>query len=73
MKINAKTTISLTPNDLRSIVTEYFTQKGYSVKSVSFEVGTECRGYGLGEHEETVFEGCSVECAFLGKNKEDKI
>lgn len=64
MNISKNITIHLTENDVKEIIAEYIkTQKGYSVTAdnVTLKVGVECRGYGMAEHDVTVFKGCDVD------------
>ena len=64
MNISNNITIHLTQDDVKEIIAEYIkTQKGYSVTAdnVTLRVGTECRGYGMAEHDVTVFKGWDVE------------
>lgn len=64
MNISKNITIHLTEDDVKEIIAEYIkNQNGYSVTAdnVTLRVGTECRGYGMAEHDVTVFKGCDVE------------
>ena len=60
MNIENKITITLTENDVKEIVAEYLTHKGYKVASdnVTLSVGNEWVGYGMDEHQEPRFKGC---------------
>lgn len=62
-------TINLSPDDVKQIIAEYLTKKGYVVKSngIEFKVGEECRGYGMGEYYVTEFLGCSIKCESGGE------
>ena len=64
MKLSKSMTIHLTENDVKEIIAEYIkTQKGYSITAddVTLKVGVECHGYGMAEHDVTVFKGCDVD------------
>ena len=65
MEIKKSITINLTPADVKQIILDYLTKDGYVIKTendISFQVGTECQGYGMAEREVTIFKGCSVNC-----------
>lgn len=69
MDIKKSITINLSSDYVRQIIFDYLTKDGYSVNldDIEFDIGEECHGYGVGEHYEYVFEGCSVRC----KEKEE--
>ena len=69
MDIKKSITINLSPDDVKRIISDYLTKDGYSVSPVDieFDIGEECHGYGVGEHYEYVFEGCSVRCKEKGE------
>lgn len=60
MNIESKITITLTENDVKEIVAEYLTKKGYKVvpANVTLSVGSEWVGYGMDEHMEARFKNC---------------
>lgn len=62
MNIKENITISFDENDLKHIVAQYLTGKGYQCESkdVHFNLGTVCCGYGMHESEKTVLKGCNV-------------
>lgn len=62
MKFNKKITISLSENDVKEIVADYLVQQGFKVTTddVKLVVGSEYRGYGMGEYQTTYFKECSV-------------
>lgn len=62
MNVNKTITITLAENDVKVIVAQYLNHEGYKVKpeDVMLEVGTTWVGYGMAEHQETRFKGCSV-------------
>ena len=62
MDISKKVTITLSENDVKEIVAEYLTHKGYRVDpdNVTLNVGTTTRGYGMGEYETTYFKDCTA-------------
>lgn len=64
MNIARRITIHLTENDVKEIIAkEICSQGGFqvTVDDVTLRVGTECHGYGMAEHDVTVFKGCDVE------------
>lgn len=63
-------TVTLTPDEISELIIRYLKEEGYEVTNVEFEAGTETRGYGLGEHDVTVFTGCSVACNFVTERRE---
>ena len=63
MKIGNNITITLTPTEIKELIAEKCREQGYTTveaKDVSFDVGTELRGYGMAEHEEVVVRGCTI-------------
>lgn len=60
MNIENKITITLTENDLKEIVAEYLTEKGYKVTTdnVTLSVGNKWVGFGMDEHQVTFFKEC---------------
>lgn len=54
--------ITLYEKDVKELIAEYFTEKGYPTtpNDVLLNVGRETRGYGPGEYEECVFQECVV-------------
>ena len=62
MNIEEKITITLSENDVKEIVSEYLTKKGYVVSAgnVSIEVGYEWIGYGRDEHSVPRFKKCTA-------------
>lgn len=62
MNIESKITINLNESDLKEIVAEYLTKKGYKVTptNVTISVGSEWVGYGMDEHMEARFKGCTA-------------
>lgn len=60
MDIKSKITITLTPEDVKGIIAEYLTHKGYEVSPNNVELftGTRWEGYGYGEHMVHYFEKC---------------
>ena len=62
MNIKKNITIKLSADDVRQIISDYLTNDGYTTKpeDIKFNIGEECRGYGMAEHYVTIFEGCSV-------------
>lgn len=62
MDVETKITITLSDTDLKEIVSEYLIRKGYQVppENVSFVAVNEWVGYGLSEHQETRFKGCTA-------------
>ena len=60
MNIENKITITLSENDVKEIVAEYLTEKGYKVTpaNVTLSVGSTWVGYGMDEHLEACFEEC---------------
>lgn len=64
MNISKNITIHLTEDDVKEIIAEHIkSRNGFSVTkdNVTLRVGTVCRGYGMAEHDVTVFKGCDVE------------
>ena len=64
MNISKSITIHLTEDDVKEIIAERIrSQEGLNVAAddVTLRVGTECRGYGMAEHDVTVFKSCDVE------------
>ena len=62
MDIKKNITINLSADDIRQIISEYLVNDGYDIapNDIEFEVNEECHGYGMAEHYELVFKGCSV-------------
>lgn len=60
MNIENKITITLTENDVKEIVAEYLTKKGYKVTTdnVTLSVGIDWVGYGMDEHQVARFKEC---------------
>ena len=63
-------TVTLTPDEISELITRYLKEEGYEVTNVEFKASTETRGYGYGEHEVTVFKGCSAACNFVTERRE---
>ena len=63
LHIEKRMTMHLSEEDVKKIVAEYLTRKGYNVvpADVTLSVGTKFTGYGKAEHEVTCFKECSVE------------
>ena len=62
-QVDKNITINLTPYEFKELIAEKCREQGYkNVKAsdVTFDVGTELRGYGMAEHEEVVFRGCHI-------------
>lgn len=62
MNITKKITISLSESDVKEIVADYIVQQGFKAtpNDVELIVGTEWRGYGMGEYQTTCFNECRV-------------
>ena len=62
MNIEQKITFTLTEDDVKSIVAEYLSEKGYSVsaKDVKLNVSNQWVGYGMDEHQVPCFESCTA-------------
>lgn len=60
LKIN--TTLNLTPDRLKELITLGLKCLGYETKleDISFNVGRESRGWGSMDHDVPVFRGCDV-------------
>lgn len=72
LNISKSITIHLTEDDVKEIISEWIrSHEGLNVTSddVILRVGTECRGYGMAEHDVTVFKGCDVEVKGKIKNE----
>lgn len=63
--------ISLSAEEIAKIIKQSLEKEGFDFaeKDVNFEIGKESKGYGMGEHDETVFKGCSIKCSY---GKDDK-
>ena len=62
-------TVTLTPDEISELITRYLKEEGYEVTSVEFKAINETRGYGPGEHNVTVFKGCSAACNFVTERR----
>lgn len=64
MEIKKNITINLSKEDLKQIIADYLVKDGYNVKpsDINFNVSSQLEGYGMAEHEVTVFKGCTVNC-----------
>ena len=62
MDIEKKITITLTENDVKEIVAEYLTKKGYRVtpENVKLNVSNKWEGYGMSEHQVPYFKECTA-------------
>ena len=62
MNFKKKLTITLTEDDVKAIVADYLVQEGFKVTTddVKLLVGTEWRGYGMGEYQTACFKECVV-------------
>lgn len=63
LQVDKNITINLTPDELKELIAEKCREQGYTTveaKDVTFDVGTELRGYGMAEHEEVVFRCCTI-------------
>lgn len=62
MDILNRMTITLRESDVKEIIAEYLTEKGYptDANNVMLNVGLECRGYGPNEQEVCVFKDCTA-------------
>lgn len=61
MNIVKKMTIELSKDDVKQIIKEYLEKDGYTVVGdISIDVGEECVGYGMQEHNQVVFKGASA-------------
>lgn len=60
MNIENKITITLTETDVKEIVAEYLTEKGYKVTpaNVTLSVGNKWEGYGMDEYQVPYFKEC---------------
>ncbi len=63
LHIEKRMTMHLSEEDVKKIVAEYLSRKGYKVLAddVKLSVGTRLEGYGPMEHNVTYFKECSVE------------
>ena len=62
----------MTEDDVKEIISEWIrSHEGLNVTAddVILRVGTEGRGYGMAEHDVTVFKGCDVEVKGKIKNE----
>lgn len=59
MKIQS--TAHLSAEEAAEIIKQHLESKGFTVKNLSFEMGTITTGYGLSERDEKVFKGISFE------------
>ena len=62
MNITKKLTISLNESDIKEIVADYLIKEGFKVtkNDVELIVGSEWRGYGMGEYQTPVFKECKI-------------
>lgn len=62
MDIEKKITITLSENDVKEIVAEYLTNKGYKVtpENVNLIVSNMWVGYGMSEHQQPYFKECTA-------------
>ena len=62
MKIVKSITITLSENDVKTIVAEHLKNEGYSVDvdKVILSVGNKWVGYGMDEHQVPYFKECTV-------------
>lgn len=62
LDITRSLTITLSPDEIKSIILDKLKAEGYSVSdtNISFDVKTQLEGYGMGEHEVTRFRGATV-------------
>lgn len=62
MDIEKKITITLSEVEVRKIVAEYLTHKGYRVtpQNVKLVVADKWIGYGMDEHREPYFKECTA-------------
>lgn len=60
MNIHEKLSITLSERDVKEIVADYLTHKGYRVTTddISFHIGRGYEGYGPMEYEVLVFKKC---------------
>lgn len=69
MDINIKTTITLSPDDIKKIISNYLETKGYETESIRFQIETVCHDpretYGTEE-----LKGAKVEANVKNKNEE---
>lgn len=70
MNIVEKLSITLSEKDVKEIVAEYLTHKGYRVTAddISFHIGKDYQGYGPMEYEVLVFNKCVA--VVKGENNE---
>lgn len=63
MKINKHITITLSENDVQSIIANWAESEGYDVApaDVTFSVENRCEGYGLNEHYVPRFKNCTID------------
>lgn len=64
MNIKKNTTINLSKEDVKEIISEYLSNNGFKVKKddITFSVGSRIEGYGMGEYEVNYFKGALVNC-----------
>ena len=72
MNIKQSIKIELSESDLKEIVLEFVKKEGFraDLKDISFNVGYEWKGYGLGEYSKTVLKGCTIKCSGLAKENQ---
>ncbi len=71
MNISTKTTVTFTEEDLQSILEKELKRRGFeNVGKISVNTQIQSTGYGMGERDEMVFIGITVD-ATLKKNDED--
>jgi hypothetical protein len=60
LNIHEKLSITLSEGDVKEIVANYLTHKGYQVTAddISFHIGRDYEGYGPMEYEVLVFKKC---------------
>lgn len=68
-KILRSVALTLTPDEITKIIKEYLEREGFEVHNVDFKASTRIEGYGMGEHEVTTFNGCTVACRIITERR----
>ncbi len=73
MNISTKTTVTFSKEDLQTILEEELKRRGFeNVGKISANTQIQSTGYGMGERDETVFTGITVEASLKSEDDDFK-
>ncbi len=60
MRLNYRSIMYLSVQDLKDIITDFYKNQGINIKEIEFNTVIEIQGYGMSEHEVADFKGVKI-------------